>query len=47
MSEAACYKQPPDKLRPTRREAREVETLLLQKLERWEALEEKIQQKAS
>ena len=39
MSAPDYYKQPPDKLRADQARTAEIETLLLQKLERWEALE--------
>jgi ATP-binding cassette subfamily F protein uup len=43
MSEAVYYKQPPDQLRADQARNAEIETLLLQKLQRWEALEAKTQ----
>jgi ATP-binding cassette subfamily F protein uup len=36
------YRQPPEALRADRARAEEIETLLMQKLERWEALESKV-----
>ena len=41
MSDPAYYKQPPDALRADQARTSEIETLLLEKLERWHALEEK------
>ena len=41
MSDPAYYKQPPDTLRTDQARAAEIERLLLEKLERWHALEEK------
>jgi len=41
MSEPDYYRQPPDALREDQRRSAEIETLLLGKLERWEALEAK------
>ena len=35
------YRQPPDVLRADQRRSAEIEALLMQKLERWEALEAK------
>ena len=41
MSGADYYRQPPDVLREDQRRAAEIEKLLMEKLERWEALEAK------
>jgi ABC transport system ATP-binding/permease protein len=41
MHEPDYYKQPPDALRADRARTDEIEQLLLEKLERWEALEAK------
>jgi ATP-binding cassette subfamily F protein uup len=41
MSAPDYYKQPPDRLRADQARSAEIEALLLQKLERWEALEAK------
>jgi ATP-binding cassette subfamily F protein uup len=41
MSDPAYYKQPPDVLRAHQARAAEIENLLMDKLERWHALEEK------
>src|SRR5688572_1518057 len=39
MSDPEYYRQPPEQLRADQRRIGEIETLLMQKLERWEALE--------
>ena len=39
MSDREYYRQPPEQLRADQRRIGEIETLLMQKLERWEALE--------
>jgi hypothetical protein len=41
MAAPDYYRQPPDVLRADQQRSAEIETLLLQKLERWEALEAK------
>jgi ATP-binding cassette subfamily F protein uup len=41
MHDADYYRQPPDALRVDRERAEEIERLLMEKLERWEALEAK------
>ena len=43
MSEPDYYRQPPEELRADQRRIGEIESLLLQKLERWEALEARAQ----
>ena len=42
MSDAEYYRQPPEQLRADQQRIDEIETLLMQKLERWEALEARV-----
>jgi ATP-binding cassette subfamily F protein uup len=39
MADPEYYRQPPEQLRADQRRIGEIETVLMQKLERWEALE--------
>ena len=41
MSAPDYYRQPPDVLRADQARSAEIETLLIEKLERWDALEER------
>jgi hypothetical protein len=41
MSEPQYFRQPPEALRADRARSAEIEALLMEKLERWHALEEK------
>jgi ABC transport system ATP-binding/permease protein len=47
MSAPDYYRQPPDLLRADQQRSAEIEKLLLEKLERWEALEAKAKAAAS
>ncbi len=47
MSAPEYYRQPPDLLRADQQRSAEIEKLLLEKLERWEALEAKAKAAAS
>jgi ABC transport system ATP-binding/permease protein len=46
MREPDYFRQPPDVLRADRARTDEIERLLMEKLERWEALEAKAAQRA-